>query len=245
MTQYEKDIVKRIMSISGRYAPSTVFFDWVQMMACAISNSIDINTTIRDAREKRYVELMSKYDLNERNIFCEMSALLTLAMEERMGDILGDIYMSSGVYNKALGQFFTPYHVCRCMAKMTHPKELLEEYEYIKVNEPSCGGGANVIAFAEHMKEEGINYQEKMFAVCQDLDWNVVYMCYVQMSMYGIPAIVVQGNTLMNPYIGGYDEHVFRTPTYMLNYCKFRNDNKAKEIELQEEENGQMQLMLV
>lgn len=57
-----------------------------------------------------------------------------------------------------------------------------------------------LIALAMEMKKRGINYQNELEVVAQDLDWNCVYMCYVQLSLMGISGIVVQGNTLLEPY---------------------------------------------
>ena len=52
-----------------------------------------------------------------------------------------------------------------------------------------------------------------MEVVAQDLDWNGVFMSYVQFSLLGIDAIVVQGDTLIEPYVNGYPEsRVLRTP---------------------------------
>lgn len=49
--------------------------------------------------------------------------------------------------------------------------------------------------------------------VCQDLDWTAVYMCYVQLSLFGVKAIVAQGNTLSEPYTANHPkEKVFYTP---------------------------------
>lgn len=49
--------------------------------------------------------------------------------------------------------------------------------------------------------------------VAQDLDWLAVYMTYIQLSLYGIDAIVCQGDTLMQPYKSGYPRRrVLRTP---------------------------------
>lgn len=240
----EKDIAKEIQAISGKYAPSEVFFDWVKCNAIAISNSLETNQEIRDKREDMYKTIMSKYEPEHRAKFCDMSGMLTMVMEDGMKDVLGNIYMDSGIYNKHLGQFFTPYSICRMMAEFTNPPEM-EEGEYILVNEPSCGGGANIIAFAEMMKNRGINYQEHMVAVCQDLDWNVVYMCYVQMSLYGIPAIVVQGNTLTDPYVGTDGENVFYTPMYRINYLKFRKQKKTKTFafDTKESDTGQLEMV--
>lgn len=239
-----KDIVNKIKQISGRYPTSEVFFDWVKMMAYAISNAMETNTVIYEKREEMYKNIMKKYNKDEQNGFCEMYGMLTIEMEKGMKDVLGEIYMDSEIYNKHLGQFFTPYNLCRMMAEVIEVPEM-KEGEYITVNEPSCGAGSNIIAFADQMKEKGINYQEHMIATCQDLDWNVVYMCYVQMSLYGIPAIVVQGNTLSEPYTGGYGENVFYTPVYILNRLKFRKQKTMElpKFETKEGSNGQMELV--
>lgn len=84
------------------------------------------------------------------------------------------------------------------------------------INEPSCGGGM-IIATACVLRNEGINYQRKIDVVAQDLDWKGVYMCYLQLSLLGIKAICVQGDTLSNPYIKGKTElsRILITPAKM------------------------------
>ena len=70
-----------------------------------------------------------------------------------------------------------------------------------------------IIAAAKVLKDRGINYQKCMQVVAQDLDWKAVYMCYVQLSLLGINAVVVQGNTLIEPdWMSRPPECIFRTP---------------------------------
>ena len=70
-----------------------------------------------------------------------------------------------------------------------------------------------IIAIAQALKEKGVDYQRKMKVVAQDLDWKGVYMCYLQLSLLGIHAVCVQGNTLSEPYEKGYPpERVLWTP---------------------------------
>lgn len=57
-----------------------------------------------------------------------------------------------------------------------------------------------IIAAAMELKSKGVNYQDELEVVAQDLDWNCVYMCYIQLSLLGISAVVVQGDTLCEPY---------------------------------------------
>ena len=70
-----------------------------------------------------------------------------------------------------------------------------------------------IIALATEMKRCGINYQRELEVVAQDLDWNCVYMCYVQLSLMGLRAVVVQGDTLTEPYSAETEEtHKLYTP---------------------------------
>ena len=57
-----------------------------------------------------------------------------------------------------------------------------------------------IIAAAKVLRDEGINYQRVMRVTAQDLDWKGVYMSYLQLSLIGCKARVIQGDTLMEPY---------------------------------------------
>lgn len=209
-----REIIKTIECISGTYSPYQVFYDWVHIMALGIQNNLHmIHDKLWQEREKEYMELMKKYGEKERKELVKMFSLLTMTMEYRLSDYLGEVYMKSGCGNKNTGQFFTPYHLSKATANIGIPKEI---NGILKLNEPSTGGGGMIIAVADILKERGVNYQRKMKVVAQDLDWLAVYMSYVQFSIIGIDAIVVQGNTLIEPYAEGYDrKRTFRTPVNM------------------------------
>lgn len=211
----KKKIIKCIRELSGRYSPTSVFFDFVQCMALAISNSCHVihGETWRQ-REEVYKATMNKYDKEERLKLAEMSGMLVMALEEGLGDVLGEIYMGSIGGDGGKGQFFTPYSVSLACARLTVPNAI--EDKKIKINEPTCGSGGMIIAAAQVLQERGENYQKKFDVVCQDLDWTAVYMCYVQLSLFGIRAAVAQGNTLSEPYIDSYPaERVLYTPAKM------------------------------
>lgn len=211
---YKKEIIKCINDISGKYSTYEVFADWVKMQALAISQSV----WHMESREKEYLDIVKKYNADEIKMLSNMNAMLTMAFDEKMDDVLGSIYMSKEMGSNKLGQFFTPYHLCKMMAELQDLEELKEK-EYILVNEPSTGAGANIIAFCEHVKKNGYNYQTQLSVIAQDLDYKAVYMSYVQFSLLGIPALVVQGNTLFKPYNfeSVINKNVFITPMYMLN----------------------------
>lgn len=212
----KKEIIKRIRQISGQWSPYQVFTDWVECMALAIQNTCCLHTGIREKREQQYCSIIKKYSSEEQNLIAEMTGLLSAAMENEISDILGEIYMESGCGNKNTGQFFTPFNVSKICAVLSLIQSDFKEDEIIPVNEPSCGAGGMIIALAAVLKDIGINYQKKMRVVAQDLDWKAVYMTYVQLSLYGIDAVVVQGDTLADPYHIQYPpERTFRTPRNM------------------------------
>ena len=74
------------------------------------------------------------------------------------------------------------------------------------------GGGGMILAFAKMLKENGVNYQKKIFVEAQDLDYRSVYMSYIQFSLCGISAIVKQGDALSTKKITS--DRIFYTPAY-------------------------------
>lgn len=215
------EIAKRIQRMSGSQSPYNIFSDWIECFALSIANACMMMCgSVCQEREKRYLQIINKYSKEERTQLAEMCGLLTAAYEDgesiRFGDILGEMYMESGSGNKHTGQFFTPYHVSLLTAEMSIPADYNGE-KPIKISEPACGSGGMIVAAAEVLYRRGINFQKRMRVQTQDLDWRAVYMCYVQLSLFGINAVVVQGDTLAEPYTGdSYPQNrVFRTPCNM------------------------------
>lgn len=213
----EKEIVRMIQGLAGKYSPDMVFADWVEMSAISIQNACCIlKTNTWKKREAQYMAIVKKYEPEEIRKMGEMLNLLVIALEEEMTDWLGKIYMESECGSKQTGQFFTPFHLSNLTAKLSIPMDISLENKLV-MNEPSVGGGGMIIAAAKTLKERGLNYQKCMVVTAQDLDWRAVYMAYVQFSLLGINAEVVQGNTLSEPYVRGMypEECVFKTPTRM------------------------------
>lgn len=212
----EKKIIKIIESMSGKYTPYTIFTDWVKMNAISIQNACDIfRGSIWEKREQQYLDIARKYNSDEIKKFCEMCGLLSMAFEENgINDYLGDIYMRSGAGSKYTGQFFTPFNISVLTSRIS--LENITDEQKIEINEPSVGGGGMILAAAKVLYEKGINYQRCLDVIAQDLVWNGVYMAYIQFSLIGIKAIVVQGDTLTQPYVSTYpEERILKTPKWM------------------------------
>lgn len=190
--EFEKKFIKRFEELCNFQHPQTLFRDWAEAAAIAISNT----TTARfkdelwEKREKEYLAIAAKYGPEVMKGFAQQLGELALMMEDHIEDYLGKAYMILGG-NSRTGQFFTPWHLCRMMAATTNAGA-----EPALINEPACGAGGNILAVADVLKEKGINYQQTMNVVCQDLDYLCVWMCYIQLSLIGVRAKVIQGNTL-------------------------------------------------
>ena len=215
--ELKKEIVKTIGNLSGRYAPYQIFYDWVKITALGIYNScFFLHNKNWEKREKQYMEIESRYSENEMKRSSDMFGMLIILMDEERRDWLGEIYMDSGCANKETGQFFTPYNLSRACAKIALSAKKISEDKIIELNEPSTGGGGMMIAAVDILLEMGINPQKVLRVIAQDLDWIGVYMTYIQLSILGIDAIVVQGDTLVEPYKRGYpEERIMRTPKNM------------------------------
>lgn len=237
----KKTMVKMFNDLSYRHQLWEVFSDFLQMVALAISNSCDFKNWNR--REEEYKQIINKYTKDEQMIFPKLYGELVMTMEEEgFNDILGEIFMELELGNKWKGQFFTPYNLCKLTARVAlgNIDKIMENQKYISLNEPCSGGGAMIIAVAEIMKAKGYNPQQQLKVICQDLDIKAVYMTYIQLSLYGIPATVCHANTLS---LEVFD--VFYTPFWILGGWNCRKNEKKQEykIKLTEEENGQLRMI--
>ena len=201
-----KEIIKNIQQMTSGYSPYEVFSDWIKCCSIAISQSVTLFP--KSEKEKEYESTLMKYNETDRTRFPNMLALLCLAFENEMRDVLGEIFMSQELGNSRAGQFFTPFHVSQLTADMAIKQ--IEQDGKCLLYEPSCGSGGMIIAAAKRIKEKGYDYQRTMEVVAQDLDWRSVYMTHVQLSLLGINAVVCQGDSLSNKAIS--EENKLYTP---------------------------------
>jgi len=189
-----------------------VWDDFIYMMASAISQVF----VWKQEREDYYLRIIGKYEKKIQEIFPKMFAEIVMAFEEEgCKDILGGLYMELELFNHWKGQYFTPDHVCHLMATLTFNDvaDLIEQNGYITVNDPTCGGGAMLIAFAKTCLEHNVDYQRDVLFVGQDIDPVVARMCYISMSLLGMPGYVIVGNTLTADF-SHYD--YWHTPMYFV-----------------------------
>ena len=214
-TEPEREFKKVLDSFDGSKNTYEVFTDFI--LCCALTYAQVSHYT--EDKEQRYLKIINKYCKEERQKFADLMAILIRAYTNKdgstkFGDILGDIYMACGFGSSAQGQFFTPFSVCQAMAKM---QGIPKKNKIISVMDCAVGGGALPIAYAEHLYNNGINYQINMLLHATDISINSVCMCMIQCSILGIPAIITHGNALTNEVW-----EVWETPTVGIHLVKER-----------------------
>jgi hypothetical protein len=168
--------------------------------------------TNHDKMEDDYAKTIKKYDKVAHDTFSKTMATLAAALLENPMDYLGKIYMDANMGNKSNSQFFTPPHICEMMAQMTIASR--EDFEqkvatrgYVGVEDPCCGSGAMSVALAKVLgKNYGVpNLDTKLFLKLTDVDYTCVKMAFVQMSLLGLSACVIWGDTLSGRIDGQFD----------------------------------------
>lgn len=188
---YRREFIRLFRETARYHHRHEVFRDFAEMATLAVQNVFLRSPDL----EKEYLVIAGRYQPDDVNRMTQLLGCLTGALECQPDDFLGQIFMELEIGSDHMGQFFTPYHLSALMARLTAGDVFseLEHKPFITLQEPA---GSMVIAFAEVLAEQGINYQDKLFASCMDIDATAAHMCYLQLSLLGIPAEVVIGNTL-------------------------------------------------
>lgn len=232
--ELKKEFYKEISMFNHKYPTWAIWNDFLYMSAISIANSVPVKE--RQEREELYLKIVAKYNKAELNAFVNMLRILIDALEVcPEQDFLGEMYHALNLQQNQKGQFFTPYDICELMSEMQieHNIRLLEDRDYITVNDPACGAGATLIAFANVALKHKVNYQQKILFVAQDIDLTATLMCYLQLSLLGCNAVVIRGDSLAKPGLHK-DNDIWITPMYFINQWRFRDfwkQNKALEVE--------------
>ena len=202
-----------------------VFRDFVTMAACSLHNGLHKD----EAREEEYLRIIGLYKPDDQQVFPKLMALLVAALDEEPRDILGPLYMELEIANKDAGQYFTPPELSDLMAQMTFAQELdkLETQPFITAGEPAAGAGGMILALVKVMITAGHNPADKLWVQAIDVDRMAALMCYIQLSLWNVPAEVIVGNTL------SWDiREVWYTPAHHLGLWKYRLRRKEGSTEV-------------
>lgn len=226
---YLKEFISKLQNLDHSKRVDNVFQDFLKLSTYAIAQPFYRSPEI----EQNYLDIIDGYTKEQAEEFSKLLAFLVMALEEKHQDFLGCVYMKLNLGNVATGQFFTPYHVSKMMAEICFVdiEKQLEERDFITLSEPCCGSGAMIIAYAQTLKEQGNNYQNQLFVEAVDIDELCFLMTYLQLSLYGIPARVMLGDTLAWKF-----QRVLYTPLYFINGFSWRlKEFKKTKTKLEQE----------
>ncbi len=232
-----QDFIKRFNRIANHKHRYEVFADFIKLTAIALHNAIAPSEPL----EQEYLATIAKYQQDEAEQFSHLLADLINLLEPQPIDILGQLYMELELSSDHTGQYFSPSPISQLLAKISHGNNLsqLADHAFITLSEPACGAGGMVLAFAKEMLEHGHNPAEKLWAQCIDIDRTAALMCYIQLSLWNIPAQIIVGNTLS----GEYREYLYTPAHYLFDWDRKLRLRQLLELmrqsEKQEQQNDQ------
>lgn len=167
-----------------------IFTDFCKLAACCLALC---------TREEEYHGIATRYGSEEMQQFSKAFAYLVNEMEAKpFTDILGEYYLEIASHSskQARGEFFTPPTISKLIARMVFDvEEVKSKGKPITVNEPACGSGSMVLAVAELFAPDAVDF---LRVTCEDINPVATDMCFVNMTLWGIPAQVILGDTLRN-----------------------------------------------
>lgn len=218
--QKYKDIYNEIIIVAEKYSIAKVFYDFIEMMALEIA----IKTGHANL-EERFNKTSSQYAENYLIHYNNFKKFVIKEFQNnRFQDVFGVLFHELELHNNFKGQFFTPFAVSQAIAKSTICESDLQDKNFLFVNEPACGSGGIIIATSQVVEELKYNYAEKLIWLAQDIDLHCVYMCYIQLNLTGIAAIVQHSNSLSVEVFES-----FYTTAFLLNNCKARLEKRFRE----------------
>ena len=222
---YLKEFMAKLQSLDRSRSLTIVFKDFLTVCTCSLAQTIYRS----DELEQKYLQTIKQYTKEQAEEFSKLLAFLVRALEEKYQDFLGEVFMRLNLGNSAIGQFETPYTVSKFMAEINFSElkvsQKIENNHLITLSESCCGSGGMIIAFAETLKEHNFNYQKYLYVEAIDIDEMSFMMAYIQLTLLGIPAKVIQGNTLTLKF-----QHVLYTPFYFVNCLQWKLKRQVEEV---------------
>ncbi len=211
-----KEFVKLLEQATGAYSLYNVMHDACRAMAIAIHNRFEMDKEKFDAYEREYLDIERKYGEKFDRVK-EAFGVVVFALEEKREDFLGAIMSEIGTTEPGFGQFLTPTHVARLMARINGVPDGYEPGQIIKVNDPACGASVLLIESAEAMMAEGVR-QSDLLLFAEDLEDLSFSVSYVQLSLLGYAVRVTRMDSLSGQVFDG----PWYTPGYFIHAMPMR-----------------------
>lgn len=194
---------REIRAFPSQFRTHEVFRDFCEAVSASFANAGAIKDEAWQAREDRYAAVQRKYG-EEFERFPALLGVLINALENSrdesgaMDDVLGLTFERLDLSNHFAGQYFTPLCVSELMAQMTlcDAKSILDDKPFISILEPAAGCGRTLLAAVNVLRRNGLDPSSCVRVTAVDIDPLCVAMTHITLSLAGVPAIVIHGNSL-------------------------------------------------
>ena len=192
-----RQLITLLRKVAEKHGIHETFTTFLELSALAVSNRFDMKRF--EERETRYREIAGRFIKSELDDFAQMLAALVYALHHeartgRLSDVLGGIYHDLALHNRWKSQFFSPMRLCDMMGQIALGDP--PRGQHISLHEPCVGSGAMVLGFVNAMIGQERSWTRGLTVNVIDSDLKCVHMAFLQFSLYGIPAIVIHGNSL-------------------------------------------------
>lgn len=172
-----------------------VFADFCRIVACCLAVG---------SREGEYESAIKGYTESEKSELAKAMGLLISESDSKpFEDVLGFYYteIASAATVKGRGEFYTPPAVSEIMAKMSmNPEKVIQDGKPITIQEPCSGAGGMILAVAKQfspiVQKGEASYVDLLRVTAIDINPIACDMTYINTTLWGIPAVVFQGNAL-------------------------------------------------
>lgn len=182
----------RILQEAQQIRVSEAYRRMVTAGACALTGG---------RAEALYLDTIKGLTAHDLDVIVRAFRQLAVDMEHRpFLDLLGPVHMEvmHQLDRQQSGAFYTPFCLNRLMADLMtaqDPRTMFVPGEILTANEPACGTSGMVLAYAEHLTNHGVSPLHLRWTV-QDLSQTSCYASYINLTLWGVPATVVCGDTL-------------------------------------------------
>lgn len=202
--------VKALERATGSRSIVDVFTDTVHMMACALWAPFAPD---RKAVEGDFAGVWARYSDSQHVAMQESFAILSDALTSRREEFLGTVLEGIGAANTHNGQFLTPVHIARLMAKICDPCDGYRPGRLITLNDPACGASVLMIEQAEELVHNKGVRQSDIYIEVGDVDGRACDISFIELTLLGYAAKVEHMDALTRReysaprYTAGYFIH--------------------------------------
>lgn len=196
MTPAETDFMQTIRKLTAHRSPRDV----LRALCRIAADRIDPAEAEGTACHANAIKLTGDYSATEKKMLEALIRLLPQVLQENPRDFLGECVMNLELGSAAMGQYFTPDSLAGLKLELLKEEFTIEieKHGFIIIQEPAVGSGGLIIKIANGLAEAGFNPSAVLFVSCIDVDSFAADMAYIQLSLLGIAAEVITGDTLRN-----------------------------------------------